>query len=214
MIKFSEIVNSIKILSGSYNLTSLDISSDNIKSILEVQVLKEFDDYRPATKKTNIQILTSPYIFVSDIPEWLVAVKPINMYTALTVVSNRYNKMLLGSNKPTLIWEYRKPKLFIEYSGDYEVEGAYNSALVEVEEEDTEVDYEITNIGESDRDLLVDLTLGYYMLAMGRGRSMAKFTDIPIEISSESFITDGKDLIEKTTAELRSRSKWYLALKV
>ena len=208
---YAELKKLVDIASGQFQTAIVSLPDLDLKLLVESQVLPVIGAHLPLTKKFQITVSGSPHTFTTDIPDWIPVVDPVDITSPSSVFGQLYSSSRLrrktqGIAKPTFLWEYEKPTLYIEYNGEVIIKGAYKSILVD----DGASDYDITNIDESTKPHLINLTTGYVMVALGGDERKVRLTELPIELDGEQMVSDGKELIEKTLEAITKNNKWYL----
>jgi hypothetical protein len=143
----------------------------------------------------------APYVFPDPAPDIVNMVIPVSVYGLY--IGEFLNFRFLThtsylSTKPltrfSISWEYRKPALFVGYQGQVEVRVSWKLYYDE-EKKEAEVDPET-------RDILVDLTAGYLLAALGRSRRMVRIGDSNMEFDAEALVGEGEELVKEARERL------------
>lgn len=216
-----ELIEVIKVESGQYEIDLDELDPAKYKLLLKRKVLPVINRYMPYTVDTVIVVSASPYTYITtDIPEWLSNVIPIgNVSTSNIILTGnlrmgRYESgaslgLPLGDiSKPTFLWNYQKPKLYIEHLGDMLATECYKAKLTETDTETFSIDL----LKEDALPYMIDLLLGYIMVAVGRARRAVTLNDLPIIFDTDTLVSEGQQLILETKEDIKQNSDFELAI--
>jgi len=143
----------------------------------------------------------APYVFPDPAPDIVNAVIPVSIYGLY--IGEFLNFRFLThtsylSTKPltrfSIAWEYRKPALFVGYQGQVEVRASWKLQYDESNK--------VMEIDPETRDILVDLSAGYLLSALGRSRRMVRIGDSNLEFDAEALVGEGEELVKEARERL------------
>lgn len=213
-MKLSELKSLADIKSGQWQVLISDLTlATHFKAVVEYEVLPLFGRYIPIVTERQINFTGQIYTYAAeDAPDWITHVGLTNVLSPNFALHNikafRGDKESRETTKPTFIWKYENPKLFVEYGGKMVVKECRNPVLVA----DGGGDWDINNFDARFAPELAMLTAGHVMVAVGNDESHAKLAGLPIELNGEGLVSDGKELIELAKEEIREKGKWWLAV--
>jgi hypothetical protein len=193
---------------GQYIPDDIEISLADLNKILARHVLTVIGKYRPMRRVKNIyfQTGTEPYIFTSDIPDWVSDVA-IVMTSQTNTITGVIPQMFRQENRSRL-WLYDKPRLYSFMFGQISVQACYYPKLVQ-ESGDL---YVINDLDDKAQQFLVDLTAGYLLLSIGRARRTVNFGEFPVVTDANELVAEGQRLIDITMQELKNQNAFWLAV--
>lgn len=196
---------------GQFQLPNLEISQNDWLDLLTYEILPFVGEYLPIEKKLNVTISQTPYEFITDIPTWISSVTSIDVTGFTQTYYSRFRRLDLGIKKPTLLWEYKNPKLYLEYTGKFQIIGHYKVVL---KQEQPSGNWYIENINYEDLPKFIELMTGYTLVSIGKARRGFVLPELPIEIDAVDLVSEGNEIIERTKERIRSSgSKWWLSIR-
>tara|TARA_Y100000310_G_scaffold190441_1_gene190422 strand:+ start:619 stop:1245 length:627 start_codon:yes stop_codon:yes gene_type:complete len=194
--------------SGQFLMGSANVEMDKVKfGELTRLVLAKYSKYYPLTTKANITIGSGfQYTWVTNIPEWVSDVVPVN----LTNVPWYIWEKLRNANEMTktpFVWEYRSPTLTTEYSGIFDVT-AHTNRVYSV---DSSGGDDLPDIDHADSTFF-QLLLGRFMQGLGRSRRAFTLNDLPITLDASELVSDGRELEQEAVDSMKEEGSWFLAL--
>lgn len=208
----SELKQTVIDQAGQQLNTAIDteVSDTIFQRIVEKIVLPKFGRYKYKSEIQRFYTVQSPYVFVDPAPDWISYIKPLNFLSLsnplAALLKDKEIDSITGISKPSFLYKYEKPNLYIEYVGEMEARVCYRAYV------DESSLNEIQYVKDSDLDTLIELTLGHFLVSLGRSRRLAKLTELPIEIDAEALVNEGNDLIRATEEKLHLNSDWHLAV--
>lgn len=211
-MKLSELIEMVKLNAGQSEIDLGELKFDDYRKIVEKQVAPFVSKHKPFSNDVSLSISSSPYTFTAPIPKWISEVHPINNLSPVNVAAT----LGLGKagdlediRKPTFLWEYVKPKLYVQYTGDMLVKACYN---IEVVADGTGNDYDINYLDGGAESNLIDLATGYAMRSIGRNRRNATLEELPVSFSADDLVSEGEELIKEAKGSLQSGNRWWMAV--
>lgn len=207
----AELKRLTNIKAGQWQTVLSDLPNDDFLLIVKHEVLPLIGAQYPLVRLQQVHVTGNPFTFITDIPDWIYRVEPANVIspsTTLKMLDPYYLSRIAGDvAKPTFLWEYAKPKLFLEYTGKLEIKGVYKPVLVDDESDD----WDITELDEKIIPILIRLATGHAMIALGSDERKARLTELDLQFDGSEMITEGNDMIKEATEELERKNKWWLA---
>lgn len=213
--------------SGQFILDPEDLEVDDKRFRVLVQsVLRKYNRYSPAHGKYNITTPSTNYTFlasaslptltgysVKGIPDWLAGVLPIRSSGGFGI----FQTIGLGDQfhfpdleKMRFAWEYRKPTLYVPFSGQFEVTWVKNHTVTQDENDN----YQVETIGADteDHDTFFGLLTGSFLQTIGRYRRAFTIQEIPITMDASELVSEGNEMMERAEEDLKeNQHKFYLA---
>jgi len=210
----AQLLEDVKILSGQHIMDTLELDATKFKVLIEHVVLPMFGKYRPQTLNRNITVSGSSYTFVSDIPEVINRVVPVNaFFNPIAILTTQHVDIDSPSRGLTPLasgWEYRKPVLYTSLSGEMTIRYTAFPALVAIAAPST--DHTITQLDDSDYPLLSMLASGYFMTSIAMTRKIGSIQGLDIAFDADTLLTHANDKLLEALTELKLNSKWWAAL--
>lgn len=122
---------------------------------------------------------------------------------------------LIGSSNSELYdkqqapFEYRKPKLYLPFSANWDVHCAFEHPLHEVIE-NGKSEYYLPTITLSDQ-AFFDYLQGMFLMGIGRSRRAFTLNDLPITMDASDIASEGKELRDQALEFMVNHQKFYLA---
>lgn len=232
-MRLSEILDYVMVESGQWVVGDLDDLSLSYERfwVLCRSVLNTYHKSIPYTKSENIYI-TKSYTFqkvwdddslplnertlIKDIPSWVSSVLPVG-YSAITnmALGIQLFQSLDNSKAPqqptNWIWRYEEPTLYVPYTGELDVRWHSNYPYQLIKgDSGLLVDVDIQGL-QSDEAFFKIMT-GKFLQAIGRSRRAFTLTDIPVNMDSDSLVSEGKDLEAEGRELLEARTHWHFAI--
>lgn len=210
-MKLSELIEDVKLEAGQKLVDLEELDMATYKRILEDRVRPVITKHIPYTRHVLVDITASPYVYTEDIPEWISEVSPVQILSVASVLSTYgFGRSIAEAiNKPTFLWHYEKPKLYVEFTGNHNVLSCHGLTLTAISGED---DYEINFMEDKALPYVISFTAGYAMIGMGRGRRAATLTDLLFQLDGDNLAHEGKALIEDTLKQVSSAAQWWLSV--
>jgi len=206
----AELKRLTNIKAGQWQTVLSDLSNEDFKLIVEHEVLPLIGAQYPLVKLQQIYVTGNPFVFTAEIPEWISRVEPANVISPSTTLKmlDPYHLSRIAGDvaKPTFLWEYAKPKLFLEYTGKLEIKGCHKPLLVD----DGSNDWDITLLDEVIIPILIRLATGHAMIALGSDERKARLTELDLQFDGSEMITEGNEMVKEATEELERKNKWWL----
>jgi hypothetical protein len=195
MITLKDLWNTLLIETGQFILQDKDIEIDTFRfKTLVNRVLALYSKYCPHLKNLWIMVNTRKYTFI-DPPEWIMDLIPLELAGIVPYFIR--DPWYMEQDKRLFIWEYRKPNLYVEIQGRYDVKAIYYHTL----KEDENGEFYIDTINFTDT-LFLDLIKGYFLSALGRNRRAFTLNDLPLTTDADQLVQEGEELIRDTTQNL------------
>lgn len=210
-MKISELMDAVRTSSGQKFIDFEEFTDVDYKRLIELRVLPYISKHKPLVEMKSISISTSPYIFSSaeGIPDWIHRVDPIAYNTQILTTISALRQPFPDINKPSLLFEYNKPNLYIEMNGDFLVRKCTHAFLTE---DDDQMDWTISKLDDAAIPMLIDLTLGYVLVAIGRSRRSATLTELPFTFDAAELVSEGEEIIAGVKESVGELNKWWLAV--
>ena len=212
-----ELVTTAKALAGMTRIDLGELTAKEFYLITKNKVMPFVGKHIPTVVSKEINIAASPYLFTTEIPDWISRVVPLditpinmNLHTIFGMNPNQPKDIA----KPQFLTKYERPKLYVENPGRFLVECCYTPTIVLKDGGDPKklTDYEFTAMDDDAEEHIYKLFQGYMMQAVGFDRRTATLTDLPIELDADGLISDGKDLVEEAIADTTDSSKSHLGI--
>lgn len=227
--------------SGQFLTEPDDIElNQDMFAILVSSTLAFYNKYSPKDAKFNLSLSDRSFTFSSStndsqgnktgIPSRIVSVIPVKVAGVYPSFWREYcgdsgsvptifaggpsygssgNRFL--TEKTPYPVEYRRPTLYVPVTGLYDVHAMYKHEI-RTETVDGEKFYYLDTIEENEDHLFFDLLVGKFLVGLGRSRRAFTLNDLPVIADASDLVSDGKEIIEKSTESLtENASKWYLA---
>lgn len=179
---------------------------DDFLVLFKGQVFPLYSKYVYRSKSISIYVTyANPYTFADPAPEIVSAVIPQSVYGLY--IGEFMNFKFLShvsylSTKPmtrfSIAWRYEKPRLWVGYQGQVEVRAHWKLELVQ----DNQTGEWVVDVDPDTQDILVDLSAGYLMSAIGRSRRMVRIGDSNIEFDAEAMVAEGEELVKEARERL------------
>lgn len=156
---------------------------DNFEFIVR-RSLSLFNRWNPRIDEFRIYFSTQTYQFSQPYPKWC----------TISSADNITEKLIWSADK---LYSYNKKlgTLTINSVGVFMVRAGYNWTLEEIDLDDNE-DF-------------IDVTLAYYLIASGNKRKAVTHSDLPFGNDGEARVSEGKELLERVTGELRDNAPYW-----
>ena len=191
---------------GQYIPDDIEISSDQLKKILELHVLTTVGKHRPIREVQNIYVIQPPYIFKDPIPDWISDVG-IVMTSQPNTITAVIPQMFRQENRSRL-WLYDKPRLYTFMFGQLSVQCCYYPYLT-AETGDT---WYIEKLDDKAQLFLIELTSGYLLRSLGMARRVVNFDGFPVVTDAPQLVQEGQRIIDETMQKLESQNAFWLAV--
>ena len=180
-------------------------------------VLGLYNRYRPAEEMLRLRMNGNWYDFTHDphgIPKWVSRVTPVGN----NILSDR--QYLLGAmgvsklKSKIFIWQYRKPELYTQYAGDFEVRAVYNHVVKSTTTGAAPNEVTTYTIETMDYDeyMFLDLLRAKVALAIARNRNAFTISERQMSTDSASMISDATAREREAMSQLITNSKSYLTM--
>ncbi len=198
------------IMSGRFTTVVTDLPDADFKLLMEHVVFEAITAQYPEVLEQQIAVSSNPHTFTgSNIPDWIYRVDPVGVLSPSTPLSFffRGSRGLLGDViKPTFFWEYEKPILYLEYTGDVMVKGCHGLTLTA-----DNGDWDIGRLDPTIKPVLIKLATGHVMVSVGSDERNIKLGELPIELAGEAMVGEGTEKINEAMEELKELNKWWLS---
>lgn len=212
MKTLSELFDIVVMESGMFLVAdSVEIGKDseNFRKLTEF-VLQEYSQYIPKTG--SLQIITYGRFFdIYESPRRVYDVIPLETFQSTNYI---FQQALYGGSpgngrsKTPFVWRYEKPRLYIPYSGKFEVK-YYDDHIIELDETDLENPFYY--ISSELKPVFTKLLTARFMISIGRNRRAFSMDEIPVKMDSTELVSEGKEMLEKAMEELQNNAKFGLA---
>lgn len=210
-MRVTELAEAIKLEVGQFEVDFGELSTLQYSKILQNQVAPIISKHIPYTQHRSIEASASPYVFTSDIPDWVSTVDPIDLISASSVLRHElrlHRDVAATVTKPTFLWTYKNPNLYLEYGGTFNVLTVHKLTL----EDASPDDFEILNMDDKAIPYVIQLMAGYVLVALGRNRRLGKLTELPFELDSTDLVSEGREQVDKAKEEISKVDKWWLSV--
>lgn len=205
-VSLNDLYDTALVRIGNYlaknEILSKEFTPDTFETLFRNQIYPLYSKYVYKTKNiTTYVTYGQPYVFNEPAPEIICKVVPVSVYGLY--IGEFLNFRFLShisylSTKPlsrfVLTWRYEKPRLYIGYQGEVDIEAGYRLQY-DRDEGTVEVDPDT-------RDILQDLCSAYTMIAIGRSRRAVRLGDSNLEFDAEAMVTEGEELLRETRERL------------
>lgn len=240
-MRVTEIARYLFIRNGQYvtgELSSIDLSLEKFWICIEPEITK-FEEYFPLVKNFNVNMTgVSPVVYdfsfdtnnvgydatfwenpiFGNPPERIIKFVPVGqqqmVQNFITWTRTRSLPGLNGTLAQPLStpYEYRKPKLYANYAGRFDVTAVYRYSRVE-ERDDNEVLTDVNLIGLERQPLLMDLLSGVFLQMLGRTRRAFTYTDLQITTDADQLVKEGELLYNDTLEKIYNQHDWHKAMR-
>lgn len=210
----TEIVDYLLVQSGQYILKDFDktlLSYKQLWRLIEPELLR-YGKYRPVVKTFNMYLPSTSYTFLTDIPDWISNVRPIEGSRS-SIQSVFASNVTSNLNIPRqFVWKYEKPRLFCQYEGLFDITGMYlYSTVIENDDSGEIYDVVINNLDFSHTSFL-DLIHGKFLMTIGKSRRAFTINELPITMDGDTLASEGESLYNDAKEGLYERSYWWKAI--
>ena len=190
--------------------SNIEVDVDRFRPLV-VSVISKYNRYAPRHAKFNLRLSDRTYRFEEGgefgVPDWIPSIAPLLINRAIPLFTDQHMSNMVKQPFP---FEYRKPVLYVPFSGDLDIEAVYNYKVVGSKEGNTTI-YEVPYLEETD-DVFFDLITAKFMMITGRTRRAFTLQDIPLITDADQMIAEGQQLWEQSMEDLvENKSDWYLA---
>lgn len=175
---------------------------DKFRMLFKHKVYPLYSKYVFKTIRQNLSVMANmPYVFPDPAPDIVSRVVPVSIYGVYIGEFMNFRFMShtsFMSTKPlgkfTIVWRYEKPKLFVGYQGNVEVECQYKYAYDDVTD--------IVEVNVDSKDILIDLCVAEMLISVGRARRLVKVADTNLEFDAEALVQEGTEMLTATKEKL------------
>jgi len=222
-MKLSEIRDEVVTRSGQFILDAdkLEIQDDRLAILIDV-CLREFNRYSPADKHINLHIGGNSHLFTEEVdppgvPDWIPDVLPIRssggfgIFQQVKTAEQHLSRTYDPSGdlvKREFVYRYRKPTLYVPFSGDFDINYVRKHKLVEKDGEK-----QVTTLDDVDQDAsFFELLTGHFLTSIGRYRRAFTVEEAPITMDASELVSEGNEMIERAKEDMQeNQHKFYLA---
>lgn len=210
--------------SGQFILANADLEIEDTRwERLVKTTLRKYNAHHPHSDRFNVVTTGRDFAFTINsqplgVPDWVSEVIPIRMSgVAVTIGSILKHDSQLDPYgdlvKQMFIWQYKKPTLYLQYAGEFDVEAVYSHRITDVANppSGSNAKKEVSTISDDRDDIFFDLLTGRFLQALGRYRRAFTLQEIPITTDAETLVSEGTDLVTKAEENLGDQAKWWLA---
>lgn len=227
----SDIMQEVLVRSGQHILDADRLEIDSTKfSYLVRNVLRLVNRHAPFDGKANISVNDIYYIFTTDIdppgiPDWIAGVMPLRQAggfgllmpplainrgvrgTAETLVPFGYTDV---TPKRQFTWDYRKPKLYLPYSGDFDITYVRYYAITQSEDDRPQI--ALMSDTDPGSDTFFALLTAAFLESIGRYRRAFTIQEIQVTTDAEQMVSDAREMWTAAKEDLENnQQKFYLA---
>lgn len=222
-MNIKDIFARVLLKSGQYVLSTkkVEIDIDAFRLLCE-DSLAIYNRYSPHDKMYNKEIYYPRQFDWSKeidpefqrVPDWIATANPMRYGGGSIGGILLREAQLNGQNElidPILSpWRYDKPLLTISHSARYEIRAIYEHIVEELPQEpDQEKQFVIKTITRKDQ-ALFDHIRSQFLIGIGKSRRAFTLQDLPITLDGDQIVADGKELEDKSLADMLNYQKFYL----
>lgn len=207
----NEIFEHILIISGAFVVGEAEIELNETRFLFLVKnSLGVYSKYHPIEQKSNITTSGKYYEFLVSIPTFVTSIVPV-VVTGLPYYIFEQFRGDLGThsedlNPHTFVWDYRKPRLYTQYEGTFDITTIHDHEITQ----DSAGDYEILTITPAD-DLFLRHLTGLFLIGLGRLRRAFTLNEIPITLDASELVSEGQEMVREALEQMQDRSHFWHA---
>ncbi len=226
-MKVKDIFSRIILRSGQFIIkrSNVEIDIDSFRMLVE-DALAIYTKASPYVKEYHIRMTARRFTFTEDydeelkqIPNWVSEATPV--LGGANPLYSPYGSFgatqdLVGDSGEPLqaLWEYRKPILTVNFSGDWDIECCFHHRVIEGVDSITGAqEYSVPTIDITDT-VFFQLIQGMFLQGIGRSRRAFTLNDLPIVMDADTLASEGEALIEKAMENMQNIQKIYTVMGV
>lgn len=187
--------------------------------------LADYSKVYPYVKDYVINMVDRRFTFdeafdeeLNRVPDWIANCTPVlgignptmNPYQGLIGLNNRM------SDEPfQAVHVYRKPKLTVSHTGDWDVQACFKHKVIALEEDDdisNETIYDVPTITSEDT-VFFQLLQGLFLQGIGRSRRSFTLNDLPINMDADTLASEGESIEEKARENFQNIQKIHTLIR-
>ena len=221
------IFEKILLQSGQFllNTNRIEVDPDRFRHLVE-DALAIYSKHHPYAEHVFVDFSASRVISLTDdvmcnltgktylgTPDWISDVMPVRLYgiNPFYVFKNldpNWNNNL--QEKAQMPFQYRKPKLYVSVSAEWDIHAVWKHRVIETQTEQEGYLYEVPTISVDDV-IFFRLLKGMFLQSIGRSRRAFTINDLPIAMDAAEIASEGQEILDKAMEDIENHQKFYLA---